>query len=280
MSWRRDRTITLRGREAEREFLEREEEEVERVARSEIVEIEGRKYLKIRWITGKTSAAKLFGRYGRGGRPDFFRLIFGAIAGSIKEQFGSDEKFNEIRESKEFKESTSRTFEEMKSWFFNEIVPKYKIEPGDVFVITTDILVDLETGEIKWDKESCEIIYWVRSDKLAEKCKEIGIEVKEVKPPEEVEELKRKVEEIEKLKQRITELENELEKTKNEKEKLEDENRRLKIELDTLRIQIEDLKAENSRLKDENERLKKELENTKNILDNLRKILQGQSSST
>ncbi len=39
--------------------------------------------LKIKWVTGKTSAARLFGKYGREGRPDFFRLLFGAIGGSL-----------------------------------------------------------------------------------------------------------------------------------------------------------------------------------------------------
>lgn len=57
------------------------EEEIERGGVS--AELVKGNILKIRWVTGKTSAARLFGKYGREGRPDFFRLLFGAIGGSL-----------------------------------------------------------------------------------------------------------------------------------------------------------------------------------------------------
>lgn len=216
--------IVIKGRAEDLEKAGTSEEAIERgESRSVIEEVEGRKILKIRWVTGKTSAGRLFGRYGKDGKPDFFRLLFGAIAGSLREHFGDEgeKEFNRLREQKEFKESISRLFEEMKSWFFNEIVPKYGIEPGDIFVITTELEVDLETGRIEWNKEKTSVIYWIRSDKLAEKCKEIGAGV----PAEEVEKLKKMLEEkdqeIERLKKEIEKLQEELRKLREAKEKAE-----------------------------------------------------------
>jgi hypothetical protein len=63
-------------------------EEERTVERAHVEEREGRQILVLRWNTGKTSAGRLFGRYGAGGRPDFFRLLFGAVAGSLREKFG------------------------------------------------------------------------------------------------------------------------------------------------------------------------------------------------
>lgn len=217
------------------------EEAIERgEARSVVEEVEGRRVLRIRWITGKTSAGRLFGRYGKEGRPDFFRLLFGAIAGSLREQFGEEgeELFNKLRESREFKQSVSKLFEEMKNWFFNEIVPKYGIEPGDIFVITAEIEVDLETGRITWNKEKTSVIYWVRSDKLPEKCKELlGSEAGPA------------VEEIEKLKKMLEEKDKEIEKLKKELEEL---RKKLK--------EKEEAKEEKKAKKKEEKKVKKEEE--------------------
>ncbi len=58
------------------------EEEIERGGGATAELVKGN-ILKIKWVTGKTSAARLFGKYGREGRPDFFRLLFGAIGGSL-----------------------------------------------------------------------------------------------------------------------------------------------------------------------------------------------------
>ncbi len=204
--------IVVRGR---LEDFEKSEEAIERgLTRSVLEEVEGKRILKIKWVTGKTSAGRLFGRYGKEGRPDFFRLLFGAIAGSLKEHLGekAEEEFNRLRESRSFKESISELFEEFKSWFFNEIVPKYGIEPGDIFVITTELEIDLDEGKITWHKDKTEVIYWVRSDKLPEKCRQICAEI------EGTEDLKR-----------------ELEKLKKEKEELEREVERLRRELEALR---------------------------------------------
>ncbi len=216
--------VVIRGRPEDLEKAATEEAIERGEARSVVEEVEGRKVLRIRWITGKTSAGRLFGRYGKEGRPDFFRLLFGAIAGSLKEQFGEkgDEMFNKLRESKEFKESLSRLFEEMKSWFFNDIVPKYGIEPGDIFVITAELEVDLDTGRIEWNRDKTSIIYWIRSDKLQEKCKEI------VQPSEEVEKLKKALEEkereLEQLRRELEELKKKLAAKKKTKKKEKEES--------------------------------------------------------
>lgn len=269
-----EKSVVIRGRTEDIERFSEREEAIERAeARSTIEVVEGRKILKIRWTTGKTAASRLFGRYGREGRPDFFRLIFGAIAGSLREQFGDKgtEEFNRLRESKTFKDSISKIFDEMKTWFFNEIVPKYKIEPGDVFIITTEIEIDLETGEIKWNKEKSEVIYWIRSDRVIEKCRELGIQpevkVTEVKS-EEIEQLRKRIEELtnelEEWKKRYEETKNELEEwrkkyeeLKNEKDRIENEKDRLKIELDTIRTELEKVKKESEELKSKLESLKK-----------------------
>jgi len=216
----------IKGRPEELEKAATEEAIERGEARSVVEEVEGRRVLRIRWITGKTSAGRLFGRYGKEGRPDFFRLLFGAIAGSLREQFGEEgeELFNKLRESREFKQSVSKLFEEMKNWFFNEIVPKYGIEPGDIFVITAEIEVDLETGRITWNKEKTSVIYWVRSDKLPEKCREI---MGTVSGSEEVEKLRKMLEEkdkeIERLKKEIEELKRKLREREEELEEAEEE---------------------------------------------------------
>ncbi len=221
--------IVIKGRPEDLEKAATEEAIERGEARSVVEEVEGRRVLRIRWITGKTSAGRLFGRYGKEGRPDFFRLLFGAIAGSLREQFGEEgeELFNKLRESREFKQSVSKLFEEMKNWFFNEIVPKYGIEPGDIFVITAEIEVDLETGRIIWNKEKTSVIYWVRSDKLPEKCREImGTSVT---GSEEVEKLKKMLEEkdkeIERLRKELEELKKKLKEVeeREEEEELEEE---------------------------------------------------------
>ncbi|WP_243676088.1 hypothetical protein [Vulcanisaeta distributa] len=90
------------------------EEEIERGGGVSAELVKGN-ILKIRWVTGKTSAARLFGKYGREGRPDFFRLLFGgAIGGSLRSQFPEDkanELFNNIRNSQGFKDSLDEVFE-------------------------------------------------------------------------------------------------------------------------------------------------------------------------
>ncbi len=241
--------IVIRGRAEDLEKAGTTEEAIERgESRSVIEEVEGRKILKIRWVTGKTSAGRLFGRYGKDGKPDFFRLLFGAIAGSLREHFGDEgeKEFNRLREQKEFKESVSRLFEEMKSWFFNEVVPKYGIEPGDIFVITTELEVDLETGRIDWNKDKTSVIYWIRSDKLAEKCKEIGVGVS--------------VEEVEKLRKMLEEKDQEIERLKREIEKLQEELRKLKEAKEKAAEKIEkEMEAEKLEEKEETvEEVKKE----------------------
>ncbi len=210
----------VRGRLEE---VEKSEEAIERgLTRSVLEEVEGRRILRIRWVTGKTSAGRLFGRYGREGRPDFFRLLFGAIAGSLREHLGdkAEEEFNRLRESRAFKESVSELFEEFKSWFFNEIVPKYGIEPGDIFVISTELEVDLDEGKITWNREKTDVIYWVRSDKLPEKCRHVCSEV----------------EDVQKLRKELEEKEKEI-------ERLREENERLRRELEELRKELESARS-------------------------------------
>jgi len=170
-------------------------------SRSEVVEREGRRVLLIRWNTGKTSAGKLFGRYGEGGKPDFFRLLLGAVAGSLREQLGSEgeEVFNRIRDSRRFRDSVTRIFEEMKDWFFREVVPRYGLEKGDIFMIVAPLELDLETGELTWIRDRTEFYYWVRSDRCVAQ-REAG---EEVKLREEVERLR---EENERLRREVEEL--------------------------------------------------------------------------
>ncbi len=218
--------VVIRGRPEDLEKATTEETIERGGARSVVEEVEGRKILRIRWVTGKTSAGRLFGRYGKEGRPDFFRLLFGAIAGSLKEQFGEkgDEIFNKLREYREFKESLSRLFEEMKSWFFNEIVPKYGIEPGDIFVITTELEIDLESGRIEWNKDKSSVIYWIRSDKLPEKCRELaqGTQIEDIEKLKKV--LEEKEREVEQLRKELEELKKKIAKKKaKRKEEKEEE---------------------------------------------------------
>jgi len=74
------------------EEAEEEGEEIEREsATSELVTEAGKRIVKIKLSTGKTSAGKLFGRHGRGGRPDFFRIIFGAVANGLRTSLGGEE---------------------------------------------------------------------------------------------------------------------------------------------------------------------------------------------
>ncbi|ABL87945.1 conserved hypothetical protein [Pyrobaculum islandicum DSM 4184] len=173
-------------------------EEEKTVERAHVEERGGRQVLVLRWNTGKTSAGRLFGRYGVGGRPDFFRLLFGAIAGSLKEKFGpqGDEIFNKIRDSSEFRKSSREIFDALKDWFFNELAPKYGLDKGDIFMIITEIELDITTGELKWHKDRTEFYYWVRSDR----CHQVSV-------PKECQEL---AEENTKLKQEIEQLRREL----------------------------------------------------------------------
>ncbi|GAB6946589.1 transcription factor [Vulcanisaeta sp. JCM 16161] len=207
------------------------EEEIERGgATAELVK---GNILKIRWVTGKTSAARLFGKYGREGRPDFFRLLFGAIGGSLRSQFPEDkanELFNNIRNSQGFKDSLDEVFESMKRWFFDEIVPKYKLERGDVFVISTTLELNINTGELKWDKESTQVIYWVRSDRVAEKCRELGITAGA--GAEDVDKLRRERDE---LANKVKELEDRVNELTNEVNRLRSENEELKKKLESIK---------------------------------------------
>ena len=210
------------------------EEEIERGgATAELIK---GNVLKIRWVTGKTSAARLFGKYGREGRPDFFRLLFGAIGGSLRSQFPEDkanELFNTIRNSQGFKDSLDDVFESMKKWFFDEIVPKYKLERGDVFVITTTLELNINTGELKWDKESTQVIYWVRSDRVAEKCRELGFTTAGAGvSAEEVDRLRKERDE---LMSRVKELEDRVNELTNENNRLKAENEELRKKLESIK---------------------------------------------
>ncbi|RFA97273.1 transcription factor [Pyrobaculum aerophilum] len=176
-------------------------EEERTVERAHIEEREGRQVLVIRWNTGKTSAGRLFGRYGAGGRPDFFRLLFGALAGSLREKFGpqGEELFNKIRDSDEFRKSSKEMFDAIKEWFFNEQAPKYGLDKGDIFMIITEIELDINTGELRWRKDKTELYYWVRSDRCQQatapkECKELAEENARLK--QEVERLRSELSEI------------------------------------------------------------------------------------
>ncbi len=186
----------------------REEERGE--VRSELVTKEGRKLVLIRWNTGKTSAGRLFGRYGPGGRPEFFKLLFGAVAGSLREQFGPDGEniFARIRDSEKFRETSRELFDWLKKWFFEEAVPKYKLERGDIFMISTELLLDPETGELTWSKDKTELVYWIRSDRCGQQAPD-------------VESLRREKEELAK-----------------EVERLKAENERLRKELDEVKEKL------------------------------------------
>ncbi|ABW02452.1 hypothetical protein [Caldivirga maquilingensis] len=166
---------------------EGEGEEVERESvTSELVTEAGKRIIKIKLSTGKTSAGKLFGKHGRGGRPDFFRIVFGAVANGLRTSLGNEEgeaKFNELRNKSEFKKSLNQVFNNIKDWFFNEAIKQYNIGKGDVFAIITELDLDLETGELKWVREGSQVIYWVRSDKITapESCGKIEEELRKLK---------------------------------------------------------------------------------------------------
>jgi hypothetical protein len=198
-----------------------EGEEIEREsATSELVTEAGKRIIKIKLSTGKTSAGKLFGRHGKGGRPDFFRIIFGAVANSLRTSLGEEEgeaKFNELRDRREFRESLTKVFNDIKNWFFTEVTKQYDIGKGDVFVILTELDLDLETGELRWVKENSQVVYWVRSDKIkaAESCGKV---------------------------------EEELKRLKEDYDKLREENLRLKNENEALSRELADIKARLSEL--------------------------------
>lgn len=120
----------------------------------------------------------------------------------------------------------------MKRWFFDEIVPKYKLERGgDVFVISTTLELNIETGELRWDKESTQVIYWIRSDRVAEKCKELGITAGGA-GAEDVDRLRRERDE---LANRVKELENRVNELTNENNRLKAENEELKKKLESIK---------------------------------------------
>jgi len=175
-------------------------EEEKTVERAHVEERGGRQILIIRWNTGKTSAGRLFGRYGVGGRPDFFRLLFGAIAGSLREKFGpqGEEIFGKIRDSEGFRRSSREMFDALKEWFFNEVAPRYGLDKGDIFMVITEVEVDLASGELKWQKDKTEFYYWVRSDKckpVAPKdCEQLAEENARLR--QEVEQLRRELAQI------------------------------------------------------------------------------------
>ncbi|MFP3301325.1 MAG: transcription factor [Caldivirga sp.] len=203
------------------EEAEEEGEEIEREsATSELVTEAGKRIVKIKLSTGKTSAGKLFGRHGRGGRPDFFRIIFGAVANGLRTSLGGEEgeaRFNELRNRHEFRESLTKVFNDIKNWFFTEVTKQYDIGKGDVFAILTELDLDLETGELRWVKENSQVIYWVRSDKIkaAESCGKV---------------------------------EEELKRLKEDYDKLREENLRLKSENEALSRELADIKARLSEL--------------------------------
>jgi hypothetical protein len=175
-------------------------EEERTIERAHVEEREGRQVLILRWNTGKTSAGRLFGRYGVGGRPDFFRLLFGAVAGSLREKFGpqGEEIFNKIRDSDAFRRSSREMFDALKEWFFNELAPKYGLDKGDIFMLITEVELDLATGELKWHKDKTEFYYWVRSDRCQQvapkECKELAEENARLR--QENEELRRELAQI------------------------------------------------------------------------------------
>lgn len=177
-------------------------------SRSHLEEREGRKVLVIRWNMGKTSAGRLFGKYGEGGRPDFFRLLFGAIAGSLKEQFGpqGEEMFSQLRSSDTFRKSSNELFDQMKDWFFREVAPRYGLERGDIFMVITELELDVQTWEVRWRREHTEFYYWVRSDRCMQTappkgCEDLARENQALK--EEVERLRR---ELATIKERLSSL--------------------------------------------------------------------------
>jgi len=200
---------------------EEEGEEIEREsATSELVTEAGKRIVKIKLSTGKTSAGKLFGRHGRGGRPDFFRIIFGAVANGLRTSLGGEEgeaRFNELRNRHEFRESLTKVFNDIKNWFFTEVTKQYDIGKGDVFAILTELDLDLETGELRWVKENSQVVYWVRSDKIkaTESCGKV---------------------------------EEELKRLKEDYDKLREENLRLKSENEALSRELADIKARLSEL--------------------------------
>lgn len=251
----------------EREYTE-EELEVGRAV-SELITKEGRPMLKIRWTTGKTSAGRLFGRYGRGGKPDFFRLLFGVVSGSLRGQYGSDkgeEVFNAIRDSERFRRSTQELFNQMKEWFFNEVVPRIGLEKGDIFVITTELELDPETGEITWNKDSAQVVYWVRSDKCAPRVEE----ARAAEYRERLEEVENKLKELSDMLKGC-----EADRLRAE-EKVRELQKRLEEELTVKREEAEkarELREENRRLSEENRRLKEELNEARKALNELKASL-------
>lgn len=179
--------------------MSEEERTIERV---HVEEKEGRQILVIRWNTGKTSAGRFFGRYGVGGRPDFFRLLFGAVAGSLREKFGpqGEELFNKIRDLDGFRKGSRDFFENLKEWFFGELAPRYGLDRGDIFMIITEVELDLLSGDLKWRKDKTEFYYWVRSDRCIQQaaapkeCQELAQENARLR--QEVEQLRRELAQI------------------------------------------------------------------------------------
>lgn len=120
------------------------------------------------------------------------------MAGSLREKFGpqGEELFNKIRDSDGFRRGSRDIFENLKEWFFGELAPRYGLDRGDIFMIITEVELDLATGELKWRRDKSEFYYWVRSDRCQQTaaprdCQELASENARLR--QEIEQLRREL---------------------------------------------------------------------------------------
>jgi len=112
--------------------------------------------VRFKFTTGVTSATQLF--VGRG-HPKFFSLLTAQAAAAVKSA-GID--FGALYSDKTLRKSIQQTFEEFKRWFFEEAVPKYCIQKGDLFLIALDAEVDTDAKTLRLYYETAEVVVWHR----------------------------------------------------------------------------------------------------------------------
>jgi len=121
--------------------------------------------IRFRFTTGVVSATQLF--VGRG-RPKFFSLLTAQTAAAVKSA-GID--FGALYSDRAFRKSIQSAFEEFKKWFFEEAVPKYCVQKGDLFLITLDTEVDTDAKTVHIYYDTAEVAVWRR---VASPCGESG----------------------------------------------------------------------------------------------------------
>lgn len=105
---------------------------------------------EVRIVTRPAGSTKLFGRRGVRERPLLIGQLYAVFV--AKEQ-------DKGRQAKLIDE-TQRVFDEVKRWFFEEIVPKYKVQRGDLVALT--IVIARDGDRLIFVKEKSCVSIWRR----------------------------------------------------------------------------------------------------------------------